>query len=118
MASTDFYQDRVNHFQKKVREVDKTIRVYSIARVAVALIVLALIYLGFKEALFFYPLPFSILLFFFLVQRQLKKENEREVLKHLIDLNQWEAAAVRYDFPNFPNPFFKPPDSFFLSEFY
>ncbi|NOS56302.1 MAG: hypothetical protein HOP37_08610 [Cyclobacteriaceae bacterium] len=103
MASTEFYQQRVDHFQKKISEVDKTIRVYSIARVIVALIALTLIYLGFKEMLFFYPLPFSILLFFFLVQRQLKKENEREVLKHLIDLNRWEAAAVRYDFTNFPN---------------
>jgi hypothetical protein len=103
MASTEFYQQRVDHFQKKISEVDKTVRVYSIARVIVALIALTLIYLGFKETLFFYPLPFSILLFFFLVQRQLKKENEREVLKHLIDLNRWEAAAVRYDFPNFPD---------------
>ncbi|MCA6380368.1 MAG: hypothetical protein IM594_03845 [Cytophagales bacterium] len=103
MASTEFYQQRVDHFQKKISEVDKTIRVYSIARVIVALIALTLIYLGFKEVLFFYSLPFSILLFFFLVQRQLKKENEREILKHLIDLNRWEAAAVRYDFPNFPD---------------
>ncbi len=103
MASTEFYQQRVAQFQKKVSEIDKTIRVYSIARVTVVLISLALIYLGFKETLFFYPLPFSILLFFFLVQRQLKKENEREVLKHLIDLNQWEAAAVLYNFQNFPD---------------
>ncbi|MCX8490547.1 MAG: hypothetical protein ORN54_05720 [Cyclobacteriaceae bacterium] len=103
MASIEFYYQRVDHFQKKVSEVDKTIRVYSIARVAIAFIALALFYLGFKEALFFYPLPFSILFFFFLVQRQLKKENEREVFKHLIDLNQWEAAAVRYDFQNFPD---------------
>ncbi|MCA6394683.1 MAG: hypothetical protein IM606_05795 [Cytophagales bacterium] len=52
MASTEFYQQRVDHFQKKISEVDKTIRVYSIARVIVALIALTLIYLGFKEVIF------------------------------------------------------------------
>ena len=57
MASAEFYQQRVAHFQEQVKLVDKTIRYYSISRIVVALVTLALAYLGFQESLFFYSIP-------------------------------------------------------------
>ena len=103
MASFDFYQQRVNHFLVQVSQVEKTIRYYSFGRIVLALMTIILVYLGFKEAFYFYPLPFTIILFFLLVQRQVRKEEERKILLHLVRLNQWEGAACLYDFQNFPD---------------
>ena len=103
MASAEFYQQRVAHFQEQVKQVDKTIRYYSISRIVVTLVTIALAYLGFQESLFFYPIPLSFILFFFLVQRQSKKEEDRRILLHLVKLNQWEGSATLYDFHNFPD---------------
>jgi DNA mismatch repair ATPase MutS len=101
MASTEFYQQRAAQFQSQVVQLEKTIRQFSIGRIVVALVIIALAYFGFKEALFFYPLPLLVILFFFLVKSQLRKEEAREVLLHLVNLNTWEASACQYDFKNF-----------------
>jgi ABC-type multidrug transport system fused ATPase/permease subunit len=103
MASTQFYQQRARHFQEQVGKTETTIRHYSIARLLVALAILALGYFGFTMEWLFYPAALLVILFFFLVKRQLKNEEERKVLLHLVDLNLWEAAAYDYDFKNFPD---------------
>jgi DNA mismatch repair ATPase MutS len=103
MPSVEFYQQRAKQFQEEVSRIESTIRHYSISRLVVALSVIALVYLGFTQSALFYPIPLLVILFFFLVQRQLKYEKERELLLHLVNLNQWEAAATDYDFKNFPD---------------
>jgi DNA mismatch repair ATPase MutS len=101
MASIEFYQHRAAQFQLQVTQLEKTIRQFSIARIAVALGIIALAYFGFKGASFFYPLPLLVILFFYLVKSQLLKEEAREVLLHLVNLNTWEASACQYDFKDF-----------------
>ncbi len=103
MESTEFYRQRATEFQASVNLLDKTIRQYGIARLLVAIIIIVLSYLGFKEALFFYPIALLIPLFLFLVQRQFKKEEQRKIFLHLVELNQWEADASKFDFKNFPD---------------
>ncbi len=103
MPTIQVYQNRAKQFQEEVTRIEKTIRQYSIGRIAVALAIIGLVYFGFTQAVFFYPIPPFLFLFFFLVQRQLKYEQERELLLHLVNLNQWEATAADYDFTNFPD---------------
>ncbi len=103
MPSVEFYQQRAKQFQEEESRVEKTIRFYSIGRLVVSLITIALVYLDFTQPAFFYPTPLLSILFFFLVQRQLKQEKERELLLHLVNLNQWETAVIDYNFENFPD---------------
>jgi MutS domain V len=103
MPTIQFYHNRAKQFQEEVTRMEKTIRQYSMGRIAMALAIIGLIYFGFTQSVFFYPVPLFIFLFFFLVQQQLKYEKERELLLHLVGLNQWEAAATDYDFKNFPD---------------
>jgi DNA mismatch repair ATPase MutS len=102
MTSVEFYQQRSKQFQVEVNYAEKTIKKYSIARLAVALMAIALGYFGFINPLFFYPLPLFIILFFYFVRQYLKVEKEKDLLIHLINLNQWEATALDFDFKNFP----------------
>ena len=103
MELTGFYLQRATQFQERVNFLEKTIRQYSIGRLLVALAIALLVYFAFNDPLFFYPVPLLIALFFYLVQRQSKKEEERKVFLHLVDLNRWEAASTDHDFKNFPD---------------
>jgi hypothetical protein len=53
MVSAEFYRQRENHFQIKADQLEKTIRQNSFARLVVAIVVLILIYLGFREPIYF-----------------------------------------------------------------
>jgi hypothetical protein len=103
MASAQFYKQRAEAFQISIKESDKVIRYYSWARVLLALSIIFVAYLGFGNALFFFPLPVLIILFFYLVQIQIRKEYDRKILLHLVDLNNWEAASLDFHFINFPS---------------
>ncbi len=103
MPSAEYYQQRAKQFQEEIIEIERTIRYYSISRLVVALTVIALVYFSFTQSVLFYSTPPLVILFFFLVQRQLKYEKQRTLLLHLVNLNQWEAAATDYDFKDFPD---------------
>ena len=103
MASTHFYKQRAEEFQTKVRNSDKVISQYSLARILLALLIIFVAYFGFSNSLFFFALPVLIVLFFYLVQVQIRKEYDRKILLHLVDLNNWEAAALEFHFTNFPS---------------
>jgi hypothetical protein len=103
MASAEFYQQRATQFQGEVTNLEKIIRQFSTGRIVVALGIIALVYVGFKNTLFFYPLPVFIILFFFLVKAQLRREESREIFLHLVNLNHWEATAYDFEFRNFPD---------------
>lgn len=101
MASAEFYQQRVTNFQEKVLLSDKIIRKYAWARVLAAVAIISCGYLGFGNSLFFFALLPLFILFFYLVRIQLKKENERKILKLLVNLNGYETASLHHDFNNF-----------------
>ncbi len=103
MEFSDLYLKRAEQFHREVKELDKTVRQFAIGRLVVALAIIALFYFGFTYSFLFYPIPLLIVVFFMLVQRQLKKENERKIVLHLVDLNLWEADASKWDFKNFPD---------------
>jgi hypothetical protein len=102
MDQVEFYRQRAKQFQAEANRLDKDIRQYSLTRLSVALAILSCLYLGFSDQLFFYPAPLLAILFFYLVQRQARKEEERKVVLHLVKLNEWESAACNNDFENFP----------------
>jgi MutS domain V len=101
MASVEFYQQRASQFQVEVEKAENVIRKFSISRLAVALVIIAFIYLGFTQSFFFYPLPLLIVAFFYFVKQHLKSERERDLLIQLVNLNKFEAAARDYKFVNF-----------------
>src|SRR5579859_1608641 len=106
MDLTELYLQRAKRFRERVNLLDKAIRQYSLARLIVALIILMLVYLAFKNAVFFYPIPLLMVLFFFFffVQRQSKQEEEKKIFLNLAVLNQLEAtAASDHDFRSFPS---------------
>ena len=101
MASAEFYQQRVTNFQEKVLLSDQIIRKYAWARVLAAVAIISLGYLGFSNSFFFFALLPLLILFFYLVRIQLKKENERKILNLLVNLNSYEAASPNHNFSNF-----------------
>jgi hypothetical protein len=103
MDSAELYQQRTAGFQTSFNLIEKSIRQYGFARLSVAIVIIILIYFGFKETLSFYAIPLPAILFFSLVQKQSKKEEERKIVLRLIELNQCEAAAGTFDFRNFPD---------------
>lgn len=103
MASAEFYQLRLDQFQKEKVNLEKIIRQYSFGRVAVALLIIFLAYLGFNNSFYFYPIPLLVALFFFLVRKQLHLEANRKLLLQLIVLNKGEIKAVDYVFDQFPS---------------
>lgn len=103
MVSAEFYKQHANHFQTLADQLEKSIRQYSFARLIVAIVVLILVYFGFQEPIYFAPAVLLSFLFFYLVQRQLKKEKEKEIAELSAKLNSWEEEAADYRFQNFPN---------------
>ncbi len=103
MVSAEFYKQRANQFQVQADEFEKIIRKYSLARLIVAIVVLVLVYLGFKQPIYFFPAILLGFLFFYLVQRQLKKEKQKEIVELSAKLNAWEEESVDFRFQNFPN---------------
>lgn len=103
MVSPEFYKQRENHFQTQADQSDKTIRQYSLFRLIVAIAVIGFVYFGFQEPIYFSPAVLLGFLFFYLVQRQQKKEKEKEIAELSAKLNNWEGEAIDYHFQNFPS---------------
>lgn len=103
MQSTQFYQSRTASFQVQVDIVDKTIRQLSLSRLLIAGLTLVLAYVSFSQLFFSVGIPVLIIAFVYLVQLQQKKEAERKMLLHLVNLNKWEAKALQNDFSSFPS---------------
>lgn len=101
MDQVEFYRQRAAQFQAEANLLDKDIRQYSLTRLSLALAVLTCVYLGFSDVLFFYPIPLLVVLFFYLVKRQARKEEERKIVLHLVKLNEWERRAIDNDFEHF-----------------
>lgn len=99
----EFYRQRASHFQASANQLEKSIRRLAWSRLVVTIITLLLVYLGFKDQVYFYPLPVLIVFFLFLVQTQSKKEAECKILLHLVTLNQQEQEATHFNFKNFPD---------------
>ncbi|MBI3218962.1 MAG: hypothetical protein HYZ44_05595 [Bacteroidetes bacterium] len=95
------YQQRADLFQSEVTACDRIIRNYAWVRIAVAIAIIGIAYLGFKDSFFFAALPPLVILFFYLVQLQLRKEEARKILLSLIDLNQSEVEAIQFRFSKF-----------------
>jgi len=103
MVSAEFYRQRANQFQTKVDQLEETIGQYSLARLIVAIVVLILIYFGFQQPIYFLPVAILVFFFLYLVQRQQRKENEKEIAELSRKLNEWEEEVIDYRFQNFPN---------------
>ena len=99
----DFYLQRARKFSAEAAVLEGAVRQLALSRLALAIVLAALIYLGWVDAMFFFAIPVGVVLFFYLVKRQSKKEAERAILLQLVRLNEWEAAAGRHDFGNFPD---------------
>ncbi|NOS91539.1 MAG: hypothetical protein HOP30_06430 [Cyclobacteriaceae bacterium] len=97
------YRQRADQFRLEVSACDRSIRTLAWIRVAVALIIIGAGYLGFKDPLYFAALPILIIAFFYLVQVQWKKENQRKILLSMVTLNHNEAEAIHNRFSNFSN---------------
>jgi hypothetical protein len=103
MVSSGFYQQRVNYFQARANELEKTIWYYSLTRLVVAIAAIVFVYLGFQELIYFLPAVLLVFLFFNLVQRQQRKEKEKQIAELSIKLNAWEEETTDYNFQNFPD---------------
>jgi len=103
MASFEFYQQRAEQFQSQAEQIEKIIRQYAWARIALMIVALALIYLGFSNTSFFYFVGPVILVFFFLVQKQVKKEEQKRIVENLITLNEAEANCTKFEYTEFPD---------------
>ncbi len=99
----ELYLQRANHFQSRASQLEEVIRKYALSRLVVAIIILLLSYLGFKDQWIFYPVPLLIVLFVRLVQTQSTKEDEHKIFLRLATLNQWEHDASQFNFTNFPD---------------
>ncbi len=97
------YQQRTDQFQSEVTHCDRIIRMYAWVRVAVALVIIGVVYLGFTNPFYFVALAPLIILFFYLVQLQQQKEYARTILLNLIALNQAEKEAIHFRFSGFSN---------------
>lgn len=98
----NFYQERAHQFQSQITVVDKIIRQLAWTRLLIAALILLFGYFGFNHSIFFSAIPLLVIGFFYFVQSQQKKESERNLLLHLVHLNQWESKAFQFDFSNFP----------------
>src|SRR6478609_2582644 len=103
MATYEFYQQRAKQFQSETEQVEKIIRQYAWSRIALMIVAVGLIYLGFSNSLFFYFAGLTVLLFFYLVKKQLKQEEQKRVLTNLVKLNEAEARCTQFEFSEFPN---------------
>jgi DNA mismatch repair ATPase MutS len=103
MPSPEFYKHRAQQFQFEQAQIEKIIKRYAWARVLLALLTGALIYLGFSEALFFWLTPIPLFIFIFLVNRQSKQEVKKQLVSYLALLNQKEAKAILFESADFSN---------------
>jgi hypothetical protein len=100
---THDYTKRKEAFQLQADVLATVISKHSLMRVAVALLVLVAGYGAFINPLYALALPCLLVLFLWLVKRQSRKESERSLLLHLVNLNAWEAEALQGRFSNFPS---------------
>jgi hypothetical protein len=103
IVDQQYYTKRKEGFQMEVSKLDATISRYSLVRIVVASAFIAFGYLAFTNLAYATALPFLMVLFFWLVKVQSRKERERNVLIHLVHLNEWEADALHFKFSNFPS---------------
>jgi len=103
MATYEFYQQRAKQFQSETEQVEKIIRQYAWSRIVLMIVAVGLIYLGFSNSLFFYFAGLTVLLFFYLVKKQLKQEEQKRVLANLVKLNEAEARCTQFEFSEFPS---------------
>jgi len=101
MPNTEFYQQRARQFQYEREQIEKIITRYSWGRVVLVLIASVLIYLGFSNAIFFWLIPFPLIIFIFLVQRQSIKEEQKQIASYLEVLNLNEAKSIRFEATDF-----------------
>ena len=99
----NFYTKRKEGFKNQVNKLDEVISRYSLLRIAVAIAFIVSAYLAFANLAYTAALPFLAILFFWLVKVQSRKESERSILTHLVNLNEWEAEALNVNFSNFPS---------------
>ena len=97
-----FYANRRDLFQQQVSQLSSIINRYSLSRIAVALGFVVSVYMAFINSTYSIILPVWIVLFFWLVKVQSRKESERNILLHLVNLNEWEAEALNFRFSHFP----------------
>lgn len=103
MASFEFYQQRANQFQSETEKVEGTIRSYAWSRLCIMLVALALIYFGFSNHVLFYFSAALFVVFFFLVKKQLKLEEQKRILQNLAKLNEIESKVTQFDYAELPD---------------
>jgi hypothetical protein len=103
MASFEFYQQRAKQFQSESEQVEKIIRRYAWSRITLMIVALALAYPGFTNASLFYIVGVIVLIFFFLVRKQVRKEEQKKILGNLVKLNEEEAKCAQFEYAEFPD---------------
>ena len=95
------YAERQAEFTASLKEVNKTLRSLSLARIVVALLFVFIGYLGFSQSFFFYSLPLVAVAFFYLVSQYNKAFQKSKLLENLIKLNELEQRALDHDYTDF-----------------
>ena len=94
----DFYQKRKSTFTASLREIREKINVISNIRLAVALVALVLVYVGFSNYDVFYTLPVLLMVFVVLVRRHSSLFDRKVHLEHLEQVQHRELQTLAGDF--------------------
>jgi DNA mismatch repair ATPase MutS len=103
MGLAELYHQRADQFKKEAQHLEKIISRYAWSRIALMLVAMGLVYLGFSDPVYFYFTVPLVLVFFFLVKRQFVLKEQKQLLDNLERLNRAEAKAISFDFKEFPN---------------
>lgn len=96
-----FYTQRKNEFSLKCEHLKSQIRYIAMARTGVALLILALIYFGFSQSIYWHLIIPFVVLFLFLVARHGKIQNQFDLFNNLQILNGLEIKALENDYSTF-----------------
>lgn len=97
----DFYEKRKTLFNTSLKAINKKINVVSNIRLAVAVIFLIVLYLGFSNYSLFYALPFLFFGFILLVRRHATMFGQKIRLENLGHIQHDELHVLGGDFSNF-----------------
>lgn len=96
-----FYQGKVSFFQKQISEISKKTTSVSWARVLVALVTLALIYLLFRNPAFIWLVLLGTIGYMYLVSIHEKLKYQLSLAKNHLIINEGELKALRGDLSSF-----------------
>lgn len=103
MITPEFYHTRAANVAQQVAQTESIIRRYAWTRMAVMLLMAAVIYAGLTHTQLFWALPILLTVFIILVRLQFAKSDEKQRLLYLQQLNQEEEKGIRFEETNFPD---------------